>query len=113
MVMQLLDYLVKVTIIFVTTFSVGCSIQHFPKAKNISADLILFDGKVYTVDANRSWAEAVAVIDGKIAYVGSSTGAKKYKGPNTRLVDLEGKMLLPGFQDAHVHPIEAGMAYLG
>jgi len=111
--MQLLDYLVKVTIIFVTTFSVGCSIQHFPKAKNISADLILFDGKVYTVDANRSWAEAVAVIDGKIAYVGSSTGAKKYKGPNTRLVDLEGKMLLPGFQDAHVHPIEAGMAYLG
>ena len=113
MVMQLLDYLVKVTIIFVTTFSVGCSIQHFPKAKNISADLILFDGKVYTVDANRSWAEAVAVIDGKIAYVGSSSGAKKYKGPNTRLVDLDGKMVLPGFQDAHVHPIEAGMAYLG
>ena len=111
--MQLLDYLVKVTIIFVTTFSVGCSIQHFPKAKNISADLILFDGKVYTVDANRSWAEAVAVIDGKIAYVGSSSGAKKYKGPNTRLVDLDGKMVLPGFQDAHVHPIEAGMAYLG
>ncbi|MDB2559314.1 amidohydrolase, partial [Porticoccaceae bacterium] len=91
----------------------GCSIQHFSKTKQVSADLILFDGKVYTVDANRSWAEAVAVIDGKIAYVGSSSGAKKYKGPNTRLVDLDGKMVLPGFQDAHVHPIEAGMAYLG
>ena len=113
MVMQLLDYLVKVTVIVIAAFSVGCSIQHFSKTKQVSADLILFDGKVYTVDANRSWAEAVAVIDGKIAYVGSSTGAKKYKGPNTRLVDLDGKMVLPGFQDAHVHPIEAGMAYLG
>lgn len=113
MVMQLLDYLVKVTVIVIAAFSVGCSIQHFSKTKQVSADLILFDGKVYTVDANRSWAEAVAVIDGKIAYVGSSSGAKKYKGPNTRLVDLDGKMVLPGFQDAHVHPIEAGMAYLG
>lgn len=113
MVMQLLDYLVKVTVIVIAAFSVGCSIQHFSKTKQVSADLILFDGKVYTVDANRSWAEAVAVIDGKIAYVGSSTGAKKYKGRNTRLVDLDGKMVLPGFQDAHVHPIEAGMAYLG
>jgi predicted amidohydrolase YtcJ len=112
-VMQLLDYLVKVTVIVIAAFSVGCSIQHFSKTKQVSADLILFDGKVYTVDANRSWAEAVAVIDGKIAYVGSSSGAKKYKGPNTRLVDLDGKMVLPGFQDAHVHPIEAGMAYLG
>ena len=111
--MQLLDYLVKVTVIVIAAFSVGCSIQHFSKTKQVSADLILFDGKVYTVDANRSWAEAVAVIDGKIAYVGSSSGAKKYKGPNTRLVDLDGKMVLPGFQDAHVHPIEAGMAYLG
>jgi len=111
--MQLLDYLVKVTVIVIAAFSVGCSIQHFSKTKQVSADLILFDGKVYTVDANRSWAEAVAVIDGKIAYVGSSAGAKKYKGPNTRLVDLDGKMVLPGFQDAHVHPIEAGMAYLG
>ena len=111
--MQLLDYLVKVTVIVFTAFSVGCSIQYFSKPKQVNSDLILFDGKVYTVDANRSWAEAVAVIDGKIAYVGSSTGANKYKGPHTRLVDLEGKMVLPGFQDAHVHPIEAGMAYLG
>ena len=65
MVMQLLDYLVKVTVIVIAAFSVGCSIQHFSKTKQVSADLILFDGKVYTVDANRSWAEAVAVIDGK------------------------------------------------
>jgi len=82
--MQLLDYLVKVTVIVFTAFSVVCSIQYFSKPKQVNSDLILFDGKVYTVDANRSWAEAVAVIDGKIAYVGSSTGANKYKGPHTR-----------------------------
>jgi len=44
--MQLLDYLVKVTVIVSTAFSVGCSIQYFSKPKQVNSDLILFDGKV-------------------------------------------------------------------
>jgi predicted amidohydrolase YtcJ len=77
------------------------------------ADLILLNGEIYTVDVNRSWADAVAVRGNQIIYVGTNEGAAVYRGQNTRVIDLGGKMVLPGFQDAHVHPIEAGMAYLG
>ena len=115
--MGLLEHFLKPAIIIFMTFSAGCSIVPFSSNhinQNIeSADLILRDGEVYTVDADRPWAEAVAVKDGKIVYVGSNAGVIKHGGPNTRVVILDGKMVLPGFQDAHVHPIEAGMAYLG
>lgn len=77
------------------------------------ADIIFFNGEVYTVDINRSWAQAVAVRGSKIIYVGNDSDAMKFKGKGTRLVDLENRMLMPGFQDSHVHPIEAGMAYIG
>jgi predicted amidohydrolase YtcJ len=79
-------------------------------APETPADLILTNGAVYTVDAARSWAEAVAVRDGRIVYVGPSGGEKAYRGPSTRVVDLAGRMLLPGFHDAHVHPVTGGMA---
>ncbi|HEY7573872.1 MAG TPA: amidohydrolase family protein, partial [Thermoanaerobaculia bacterium] len=73
------------------------------------ADLILRNGAVYTLDASRSWAEAVAVRGGRIVYVGTSEGAGKLAGPSTRVVDLSGKMVLPAFHDAHVHPVSGGM----
>lgn len=68
-----------------------------------AADLIFENGSVYTVDKDRSRAEAVAVKDGKILYVGDSKGAAAFKGSNTRVIDLKGKMLLPGFIDSHAH----------
>ncbi len=74
-----------------------------------TADLILTGAAVYTVDAARSWAEAVAVRGGRIVYVGSAEGAKAFRGSSTRVVDLAGKMVLPGFHDAHVHPVSGGM----
>ncbi|HKA13744.1 MAG TPA: amidohydrolase [Myxococcota bacterium] len=73
------------------------------------ADLVLFDASVYTVDAARSWARAVAVRDGRIAYVGDDAGARALAGPRTAIVDLGGGMLVPGFVDAHVHPISGGL----
>ncbi|MGH9464726.1 MAG: amidohydrolase, partial [Thermoanaerobaculia bacterium] len=73
------------------------------------ADLVFTRGAVYTVDAARSFAEAVAVADGRIAYVGSASGAGEWIGPGTEVIDLAGRMLLPGFQDAHVHPLSAGV----
>jgi predicted amidohydrolase YtcJ len=77
------------------------------------ADIIFHGGAIYTVDANRSWAEAVAIKNEKIIYVGTDTGVEQFLAKTTRVINLEGRMMLPGFQDAHVHPIEAGMAYLG
>ena len=68
------------------------------------ADLVLRTGAVYTVDASRSWASSVAVIGDRIQYVGNDADVKDYIGPDTQIIELEGRMLLPGFQDGHVHP---------
>jgi predicted amidohydrolase YtcJ len=81
-----------------------------PGAKT-RADIVLHGGPVYTMDAVRSWAEAVAVKGDRIVYVGSSKGAASYIGPKTKVVDLGGRMLLPAFQDAHIHPIGGGTSY--
>ena len=82
-------------------------------ATKAAASIVFHAGKVYTVNDSQPWATAIAIKREKIVYVGDDEGALKLVGPHTRVVDLAGKMLLPGFQDAHVHPIEAGMAYLG
>ena len=74
-----------------------------------SADFVLHNGNVYTVDANRSWADAVAIKDNKILYVGFDKQAVKYINSNTKVIDLKGKMVLPGFQDSHIHPLSASL----
>ena len=78
-----------------------------------TADIMFINGEVYMVDIYRSWAQAVEVRGSKIIYVANDSDVMKFKGKGTRLVDLENRMLMPGFQDSHVHPIEAGMAYIG
>jgi predicted amidohydrolase YtcJ len=73
------------------------------------ADLAFVNGAVYTVDAARSRAQAVAVKDGRIVAVGSDDAIGEHLGPRTEVFDLDGRMLLPGFQDAHVHPVSGGV----
>ncbi|MFJ8106044.1 amidohydrolase [Streptomyces sp. NPDC096132] len=72
------------------------------------ADLVLTGGPVHTVDPARSRATAVAVHGGRITAVGHAE-VHALIGPGTEVVDLAGKLLLPGFQDAHVHPQGAGL----
>ncbi len=79
------------------------------RAAEAPADLLLDGAAVYTLDASRSWAQAVAVRGGRIVFVGTSAGARAFVGPATRVVKLDGRMLLPGFQDAHVHPVSGGV----
>ncbi len=74
-----------------------------------AADLVLRHGAVYTMDAERSWAEAVAVRGGRIVYVGSDNGIAPFIGSGTEVVDLAGQMVLPGFHDSHAHPISGGL----
>ena len=73
------------------------------------ADVVLTGGAVYTVDAARSWAESVAIRGGRIVFVGTNTDAGEWVGPKTRIVKLGGRMVIPSFQDAHVHPISGGV----
>jgi predicted amidohydrolase YtcJ len=70
---------------------------------DIKADLVLQNGFVYTVDKHCHRAEAVAVRDKDITYVGDTEGVQEFIGPNTEVLDLAGKMLLPGFIDSHAH----------
>lgn len=67
------------------------------------ADVVFTNGVVYTVDRNRNVAQAVAIHGDKIVYVGTDEGAKKYIGSRTKVTDLQGKMILPGFIDSHTH----------
>jgi predicted amidohydrolase YtcJ len=68
-----------------------------------SADLVLHNGVIWTVDEKNSTAEAVAIKDGKFIAVGSNSAALKLRGPNTRVIDLKGNFVVPGFNDNHVH----------
>jgi predicted amidohydrolase YtcJ len=75
------------------------------------ADVVFVNGKVYTQDAATPWAEAVVVHGDRIVYVGDDAGAAEFVGDATQRIDLGGKLLLPGFIDSHVHPIdELGLA---
>ena len=67
------------------------------------ADLVLRGGTVWTVDDDNPRAEAIAVVRDKIAYVGADSGVREYIGRATRVIDLDGKLVVPGFNDNHVH----------
>lgn len=72
------------------------------------ADLVFTGGPVLTLDAARSRATTVAVTGDRITAVGHDE-VRELIGPKTQVVDLAGKLLIPGFQDAHVHPVSAGI----
>jgi predicted amidohydrolase YtcJ len=76
------------------------------------ADLVLRGGRIATMDAARRWATAIAVRDGRIVAVGPDPLVRDRIGPRTRVIDLRGRTVTPGFQDAHVHPIHGGLARL-
>jgi predicted amidohydrolase YtcJ len=70
------------------------------------ADIALVNGGIYTVDADRNWSEAAAVADGRVTAVGSNASIEPLIGPDTEVIDLEGRMAMPGMIDSHVHPLE-------
>jgi len=76
------------------------------------ADLVLQRGVIYTVDARNSVQQAIAVQAGRIVYVGTDEGANAYIGKQTNVIDLHGKMVLPGFVDTHNHAIAGGTQLL-
>src|SRR6266851_7531064 len=73
-----------------------------------AASLIITNAKVWTVDKQHPTAEAVAVIGDRIVAVGSNAEIDRWRGPQTKILDAAGKLLLPGFNDAHVHFVDGG-----
>ncbi len=79
-------------------------------AQQPQADLIITGARIYTVDDSRPMAEAMAVRDGRIAFIGSARGAMTLRGAGTRVVELQGQTIIPGMIDAHAHLLSLGNA---
>lgn len=77
------------------------------------ADLVLHNGAIYTVDEAQPWAEAVAIKDGRLVFVGADEDVEPFIGTETEVMDLDGRMVLPGIHDVHLHPLEAGSSVAG
>src|SRR5712691_8758344 len=76
-----------------------------------TADTVLVNGKIVTVDDQFSTREAIAIRDGKIVALGSSAEIKKLAGPQSRVIDLQGRTVIPGLIDSHMHAIRAGQSF--
>ncbi|HEU5205041.1 MAG TPA: amidohydrolase [Candidatus Limnocylindrales bacterium] len=76
------------------------------------ADLVFLGGSLLTIAPAGGRAAALAIREGRITAVGSDAAVRQYIGPKTRVIELDGRTVLPGFQDAHVHPIGAGLEAL-
>lgn len=77
-------------------------------ARNLSADLVIVNANVRTLDKARPLAEALAVYGNRIAAVGTSAEIRRLAGAKTRIIDARGALVLPGFNDSHVHFIDGG-----
>lgn len=74
-----------------------------------TADLILYNGKITTLDSQHSNAQNVAIKDGRI--IGVDDADSYERGPNTRVIDLKGRRVIPGLNDSHLHVIRGGLNY--
>ncbi len=90
----------------------GCDPSNSPSAGRESADAVYINGRIYTVDDDRSWAESVAITGGRISYVGATDQIADHIDDETTVVDLHGRMMLPALQDSHIHPILGGVEAL-
>jgi len=79
-----------------------------PAQNKPAADLIITHANIWTVDPSHPSAQAVAVLGDRIVAVGTDADLQAWRGPQTRVMDADGKLLLPGFNDAHVHFVSGG-----
>ncbi len=82
----------------------------FPLHAQEPADLIVHNALVLTLDAKSSTAEAVAIREGKILQLGTNEAILKLRGPKTKVLDAQGKTVMPGLMDSHVHPVGAALS---
>ncbi|MYM33722.1 amidohydrolase family protein [Duganella sp. FT94W] len=92
--------------------AVSLTAQAAPAPAPAPADTIYRNGYLYTVDARDSVQQALAVRGGRIVYVGDNDGVKAYAGKRTDTIDLQGRMLMPGLIDGHLHPQSGGSRLL-
>lgn len=92
----------KIVVVLIAIVVFSCSEQQTP------ADMIISGGTIYTVDETNPTVEAVAVSSGKIVFAGTAAGVEKYKGDQTKMIDLNGQTMTPGFIESHGHIMGLG-----
>jgi predicted amidohydrolase YtcJ len=97
------SHFVCLLIAFVLPLSHSAHAQSKP-----AADLVINNAKIWTVDTSQPLAQAVAILQDRIVAVGSNAAVDAWRGPNTKVIDAAGKLVLPGFNDAHVHFVSGG-----
>jgi hypothetical protein len=102
--------MMKITPVLTLILALGLVASCKTSAEGNMVDLVLVNGKVWTGDPGRPWAEAVAVRDGKIVMVGTAAEARRLSPSGTKLVDLGGSLVLPGFIDSHTHFLAGGFS---
>src|SRR5262245_2093837 len=90
-----------------------CMVASRAFAQSCTADLVIINAKVHTVDLARPSAEAVAICGERIARVGTNDDARRLAGERTRTIDAKGRLLIPGFNDAHVHLVSGAEELVG
>jgi hypothetical protein len=101
--------LVLVTVLTIVVQPRGAAFQRAQPA----VDLLLHSGRIYTLDAARPWAEAIAIAGSRIVAVGANADVRPLASSATRVIDLQGAFALPGFNDAHVHIDSTGSLLVG
>jgi hypothetical protein len=91
--------------------ALSAAIPGFVKAKTMQADTILVNGRFNTLDKSNPNPQAVAISDGKFAFVGDEREARALSGPKTKIIDLGGRCVIPGLIDSHMHIIRGGLNY--
>lgn len=90
--------------VFVIMLATCCALSAFAQR----ADLVVTNANVRTMDAKRTIARSIAVLNGKIIAIGSDNGTRSFVGPKTRVIDAGGKTVIPGLNDAHLHFMATG-----
>lgn len=94
---------------FFALLLLAASLLLSPSFAQTPADRVFRNATVYTADARGTIAQAIAIRDGRIVYVGTNDGLALFIGPSTKVSDLQGRFLMPGLIDGHMHPLEAGL----
>ena len=95
-------YPILILIIFLASFAV---------AEEQNADLVLRGGKILTLDGTSTEVQAVAIHNGKVLFTGSDAQASQFISPDTQVLELDGRTVIPGLIDSHIHAIRAGLTY--
>ena len=87
------------------------SMAQAPESSPAAAALLLINGRIATQDAQRPFASAVAIGGGRFLAVGTDQEVMQHRGPNTTVLDVGGRTVIPGLNDSHAHPIRGGLNY--